>query len=663
MHRQVRRDDAGGDGLAGDGVVPGAGSRVRGGHGVRVARDREGDLAADVVVGVLVVVQAFGVHDGPQGHVLLAVGYHLTQVDLVRVQDQGLSNVSRFRVGGHGGHARNIEVHVGDRRVRCHAHLHDLGGQDRARKVRPFAVADAVLDATNQRLGLVTQHSAQGIREAVPTVFLAVSRSCEPPVVPGRLLAHDVDDLLAGQHGVRRLHEGRDARNVCGGLGRARRGSVDLGDAPTRVGRVDRLTWRRKVDGCAVVRRLRARQRRAQRVVVPVRLADRGDGGDAADHGGHHPGPFDGAIRNGSRVGGRVTVRRRMVEVNASVTGGGDHREPARLGAVNGALSGLQASGLLGIGRAPVDPRVHLERIVDNIHPVAGGPLVGAHEGLGVQLVSVVDGLDRHEGRLRRDTVHADVVVVGRDDAGGVRAVGRSALHLTLNRARNAVDGAGDGPTRIDAPDQVGLCVVDAGVDDAHGHRGARHGDGGSFLGAHGLGTPVRAGRGNGTVRAGDRRGGIRVGGVRGRVGGIRGRGGGIRVGGVRGRGGVRRGGRSRGRKRVREPLDVRHRGDAGRTNRMDAHPGLRQGGGQVGRERGRLTLGKKGAQLWVVRHENPTDGGNQVDSSGHLALTGVGIEVDGVVHEARAGSGGRDQANVVVGAGGRGGRRGHAHR
>ena len=564
--------------------------------------------------------------------------------------------------------------------MRCHAHLHDLGGQDRARKVRPFAVADAVLDATNHGLGLVTQHSAQSIREAVPTVFLAVSRSCEPPVVPGRLLAHDVDDLLAGQHGVRRLHEGRDARNVCGGLGRARRGSVDLGDAPTRVGRVDRLTRRRKVDGCAVVRRLRARQRRAQRVVVPVRLADRGDGGDAADHGGHHPGPFDGAIRNGSRVSGRITVRRRMVEVNASVTGGGDHREPARLGAVNGALSGLQASGLLGIGRVPVDPRVHLEGVVDNVHPVACGPLVGAHEGLGVQLVSVVDGLDRHEGRLRRDTVHADVVVVGGDNAGDVRAVGRSALHRTLNRTRDAVDGAGDGPTRINAPDQVGLSVVNAGVDDTHGHRGARHGDGGGFLGAHGLGAPVRAGRGNGTVRARNRRGGIRVGGVRVRGGGIRvGRGGGVRVhGGVRrggssgvrrggvirvGRGGVRRGGSSRGRKRVREPLDVRHRGDAGRTNRMDAHPGLRQGGSQVGCERGRLTLGKKGAQLWVVRHENPTDGGNQVDSSGHLALTGVGIEVDGVVHEARAGSGGRDQADVVVGAGGRGGRRGHAHR
>ena len=654
MHRQVRRDDAGGNRLAGRGVLPGAGSRVRVGHGVRVARDRKGGFGGRIVVSVPIVVEALSKHHRCEARVLLAVGDHRAQIDLVHVQVQGLSNVSLFRVGGHGGHARNIEVQVGHRRVHCHAHLHDLGRQDRTRQVRPFAVADAVLDAANQRLGLVAQHGAERVREAPPAVFLAVSRGSQPPVVPGRLLAHDVDDLFPGQHGVRRLHEGRDSRNVCGGLGRARGGAVDLGDAPTRVGRVDRLTRRRKVDGCAVVRRLRARQRRAQRVVVPVRLADRGDGGDAADHGGHHTGPFDGAIRNGSRVSGRVTVRRRMVEVNASVTGSGDHREPTRLGAVNGALSGLQASGLLGIGRAPVDPRVHLEGVVDNVHPVAGGPLVGAHEGLGVQLVSVVDGLDRHEGRLRRDTVHADVVVVGRDDAGGVRAVGRSALHRTLNRARDAVDGAGDGSLGIHPPLQVGLRVVNAGVDDAHGHRGARHDDGGRFLGAHGLGAPVRAGRGNGTVRARNRRGGIRVRGIRGRVGGVRGR-----VG-VR-RGGVGRG--IRGRKRVREPLDVRHRGDAGRTNRMDAHPGLRQGGSQVGRERGRLTLGKKGAQLWVVRHENPTDGGNQVDSSGHLALTGVGIEVDGVVHEARAGSGGRDQADVVVGAGGRGGRRGHAHR
>ena len=295
---------------------------------------------------------------------------------------------------------------------------------------------------------------------------------------------------------------------------------------------------------------------------------------------------------------------------------------------MNRALSGLKGSGLLGVRRVPVHPRVHLVGVVDDVHLVGHRPLVGAHEGLGIEQARLVERLDRHERRLRRDAVNTDVVVVGSDHTGDVGAALAAEPPGFLSLVRNAVDGTRDGPGSIHPPHQVGLRVVDAAVDDADGHGRAGHGNLGSAPGIHGLGTPVRAGRTDPAVRVRDRHG--------------------RHVGCVRGW--LARGGLSRGstcqvcvRRSAHGTLALRYGGHAGRADGVNAHSGLRQGGGQVGRERGRLTLGEQGAQLRVTGQKNAADAWNQVGGAGHLALPRVRVEVDGVVHEARSGSGGRD--------------------
>ena len=336
-----------------------------------------------------------------------------------------------------------------------------------------------------------------------------------------------------------------------------------------------------------------------------------------------------------------------MVDVDATITGSRDHRESTRLGAVNRALSGLKGGGLLGVRRVPVHPRVHLVGVVDDVHLVGRRPLVGAHEGLGVEQVRLVERLDRHERRLRRDAINTDVVVVGGDHTSDVSAVLSAEPPGILSLVRDAVDSARNGPGSVHPSHQVRLRVVDASVDDADGHGRTGHGNLGSAPGIHGLGTPVRAGRTDPAVRVRDRHG-RHVG----------------RVCGWRVRGGLSGGSSCQVcvRRSAHGTLALRHGGHASRADRVNAHPGLRQGGSQIGRERGRLTLGKQGAQLRVAGQKNAADAWNQVGGAGHLALPHVGVKVNGVVHEARSGSGGRDQADVIVGAGRRGSRRSHAH-
>ena len=215
--RQVGRDDAGGDGLAGGRVLPWVGSRLRRGHGVRVAGDRKGGFGGRIVVGVPVVVEALSKHHRREGRVLLAVGDHLTQVHLGGFQEHGFSEVTILPVGGHCYLTRNVEVHVGDRRARFDAHLHDVGGQHGTAQAGPFAVTDAILDRADHRERLIEHHRRAGVEEAVASILRAVTRGFQAPVLVGGLLAHDADDLRAGQRRVHRFDERGDAAHVRGG--------------------------------------------------------------------------------------------------------------------------------------------------------------------------------------------------------------------------------------------------------------------------------------------------------------------------------------------------------------------------------------------------------------------------------------------------------------
>ena len=215
--RQVGRDDAGGDGFAGGRVLPRVGSRLRRGHGVRVTRDREGGFGGRIVVGVPVVVEALSKDHRREGRVLLAIGDHLTQVHLVGFQEHGFSEITILPVGGHGCLTRNVKVHVGDRRARFDAHLDNLGGQHGTTQAGPFAVTDAILDRADHRGGLIEHHRRAGVEETVASILRAVIRGFQAPVLVGCLLAHDADNLRAGQRRMHRFNERGDAAHVRGG--------------------------------------------------------------------------------------------------------------------------------------------------------------------------------------------------------------------------------------------------------------------------------------------------------------------------------------------------------------------------------------------------------------------------------------------------------------
>ena len=565
------------------------------------------------------------------------------------LQDHRLGEVAVLLLGGHGRHALNVEVHVRDRGARLDAHLHDPRGQHGPIQVGPLAVADAVLDRADHRGRLVPHHRETGVQEAVASVLRAVTRRFQAPVIVGGLLVHERDDLRTGQRRVHRLEQRRDARDVRGGQRRARRIAVNLRDPPIGVGGVDPLPRCSEVNGRAVVRSLCARQGRPQRIRVPVLHANRGDRGNAADLRRDHPRTFNGTVRDRRRIRRRVAVCRRMVDVDASVTGARDHSKSSRLGVVNRALGGFKRRRLLGIRRAPVHPRVHLVGVVDDVHLVARRPLVGTHEGLRVEQLRLVERLDGHERRPRRDAVDADVVVIGRNDAGDVRAVPTTELPGVLRLVRDAIDGAGDGAGGVHAPLQVGLRLVDTGVNDADSDGLAGHDHVVGASGLHGLGAPVCLGGKDPAIRIRDS-----VGGYGGVICGRR----------LRGcRCGCRRCScRRYGRVVTHGAFAVGYGGHAGRADGVNAHPGLSQGSSQIRRERGRLTLGEQRAQLGIAGQENAADLRNQVGGAGHLALSRAGVEVDGVVHEARAGAGRRNQTDVIVGTGRRGGHRDHAH-
>ena len=496
--------------------------------------------------------------------------------------------------------------------------------------------ADRILDP-RASLGLADR--VERIEEAVASVLPAVDRLIEASVVGQGLPLHQLDDLGARELRVHRLDEGRDARHVRGRHGGAVGDRVAAAVEERRGRGVDLVARRGKINRVTVVGELGAAQRQARLHVV--RLTDRADLGDAVEHGGNADTTFHRTIlRRRGNIGRRSVVDPRIVDIDTLVAGRRDNGQPLVLRVLNRPRGRLEARSLLGVSRAPIDPRVHRVGVIDDVHPVARGPHERTRHVLGVDEAIVVGRLNGDDGRFGGDAVDADIVVIGGDNAGDVRAVVELVAPPVEVLRGDAVHGALHGTRRIDAPLQVGVRVLDAGVDDRDGHRGALDVDSLGLARVHGDGAPVEdlLVSFSGSCARGLIAHGIQAA-CRSRL-----RGGGLvlLVGGQL------------------DPLVVEDGGDAGRADRVDGDAGRSQGGGQVGRERGRGALREEGPDLRVRGQGGATGSGDE--SEGPLEVLGVRArEVDRVVHLGVVSAGGGDESGLL-GSGGRRVHRGHAH-
>ena len=496
--------------------------------------------------------------------------------------------------------------------------------------------ADRILDP---RASLGIADRVERIEEAVASVLPAVDRLIEASVISQGLPLHQLDDLGARELRVHRLDEGRDARHVRGRHGGAVGDRVAAAVEERRGRGVDLVARRGKINRVTVVGELGAAQRQARLHVV--RLTDRADLGDAVEHGGNADTALHRTIlRRRGNIGRRSVVDPRIVDVDALVTGRRDDRQALVLRVLDRPCGRLEARSLLRVGRAPVDPRVHRVGVIDDVHPVARGPHERTRHVLGVDEAVVVGRLNGDDGRFGGDAVDADIVVVGGDNAGDVRAVVELVAPPIEVLRGDAVHRAFHGTRRIDAPLQVGVRILDAGVDDRDGHGGALDVDRLGLARVHGDGTPVEdllvrfSGSGaRGLIAHGiqaARRTRLRGGGLVLLVGG------------------------------QLNALVVEDGGDAGRADRVDGDAGRSQGGGQVGRERGRGALREEGPDLRVRGQGGATGSGDK--GEGPLEVLGVRArEVDRVVHLVGVGAGSGDESGLL-GSGGRRVHRGHAH-
>ena len=464
----------------------------RGHRGVRVARDGEDGLAARIVVGLAIEVDAGGADLNAGGHGVRALGQQGAEVHVFDRGTQGTVEVLARAVAVDGDQARDVHVQVADRGDGLGVEGDGAGRQGRSVHVLPFTLTDPVLQGLNGRLGLVAAHGGQRVDEAVAAEFLAILGRLQARVFHGGLLAHEVGDLLALEARVDRLNERGDARDV----GRGHRGAAGLGVAGGENrrghGRVDVLSRRGEVDALAVVGEVGALEVGPLGLGLDVGARGSADLADALDHGGDLHAVLHGAVLDrGVEVGRRSTVGRHVVVVHAVVARRGNDGQPLALRVGDGAGRGLEAGGLLGIARAPVDPRVHGVGVVDDVDAVAGGPHEAAGHVLGVHELLVVGGLDGHQGRGRRDAVDADAVVVGGDDARDVCAVEVVVTPGPVGLGGDAVVPTGDGTGGVDTTHEVGVGVVDAGVDDADGDGRVSDRHGRRIGGAHRLGAPV----------------------------------------------------------------------------------------------------------------------------------------------------------------------------
>ena len=494
--------------------------------------------------------------------------------------------------------------------------------------------ADRILDP-RASLGLADR--VERVEEAVASVLPAVDRLIEASVVGHRLPLHQVDDLGARELRVHRLDEGRDARHVRGRHGRAVSDGVATAVEERRGRGVDLVARRSKINRVAVVGELGATQGQARLHVV--RLTDRAHLSDAVEHGGNADTALHRAIlRRRGNVRRRSVVDPRIVNIDALIAGRRDDGQTLVLRVLNRPRGRLEARSLLGVSRAPVDPRVHRVGVIHDVHPVARRPHERTRHVLGVDEAVVVGRLNGDDGRFGGDAVDADIVVVGGDNAGDVRAVVELVAPPVEVLRGNAVHRTLHGTRRIDAPLQVGVRVLDAGVHDRDRHGGALDIDGLGLARMHGDGAPVEdllvrfsgscarglvAHRVQAACRAG----------LRGLV---------LLVGGQI------------------DALVVEDGGHARRTDRVDGDAGRSQGGGQVGRERGRGALREEDTNLRVRGQGGATGSGDE--GEGPLEVLGVRArEVDRVVHLIVVGAGGGDESGLL-GSGGGGVHRGHAH-
>ena len=402
---------------------------------------------------------------------------------------------------------------------------------------------------------------------------------------------------------------------------------------------VDLVARRGKINRVTVVGELGAAQRQARLHVV--RLTDRADLGDAVEHGGNADTAFHRTIlRRRGNIGRRSVVDPRIVDVDALVTGRRDNRQALVLRVLNRPRGRLEARSLLGVSRAPIDPRVHRVGVIDDVHPVARGPHERTGHVLGVNEAVVIGRLDGDDGRFGGDAVDANVVVVGGDNAGDVRAVVELVAPPVEVLRGDTIHRTLHGTRRIDTPLQIRMRVLNAGVHDRDGHGGALHVDCLGLARVHGDGTPVEdlLVRFSGSGARGLIAHGIQAA----RCTGLRGRGLVLLVGGQL------------------DALVVEDGGDAGRADRVDGDACRSQGGGQVGRERGRGALREEGPDLRVRGQGGATGSGDE--GEGPLEVLGVrACEVDRVVHLVVVSAGGGDKSGLL-GSGGRRVHRGHAH-
>ena len=437
-----------------------------------------------------------------------------------------------------------------------------------------------------------------------------------------------------------------------------------------RRGRVNLVAGGRKINRRAVVREIRARQRQAGFYVVC--LSDRTHLRDAVEHGGHADATLDvPALRRSRRVRRGTVVNRRVVDAHPLVTGGRNDRQSLALRVLDRTGRGLQARRLLGIGRTPVDPRIHRIRVVHDVHTVAGCPHERTRHVLGVNEAIVVRGLNRHDGRLGGDAVDADVVVVRRDNAGDVRAVVELVAPAVEVLRRHTVDRTLHRTLSIHAARQIRVRVLNARVNNGDRDRRALHGDHPGLARVHSFCTPVEDLFIRRITRALVARGGqaARLSVVSRRVTGCRGLdcggigvllgGGGLDCGGIDvllgGRGLVTRG--------EGDSLVIEDPLGAGRADGVNRDTRVLQCSGQVGRERGRGALSEEGADLGVRGQGRALHRRDQADSSLQVGGTGTRGQVDRVVHLVVVRAGRRDEAvGGFVGVGGRGHRRRDAH-
>ena len=455
---------------------------------------------------------------------------------------------------------------------------------------------------------------------------------------------------------MHRLKQRGNARDVRGRHRRAVGNRVATHVEQQRRGRVNLVAGRRKVDSRAVVREIRARQRQAGFYVV--RLSDRAHLRDAVEHGGHADAALDApALRRSRRVRRGTVVNRRVVDAHPLVTGGRDNGQSLALRVGDRTGRSLQARRLLGIGRTPVDPRIHRIRVVHDVHAVAGRPHKRARHVLGVNEAIVVRSLNRHDGRLGGDAVDADIVVVRRNDAGDVRAVVKLVAPAVEVLRRHTVDRTLHRTLSIHAARQIRVRVLNARVNDGDRDRRALHGDRPGLARVHSFCTPVEDLFIRRIARALVARGGqaARLSVVSRRVIGCRG----LDCGGI----GVLLGGGGLVSRGEGDSLVIEDPLGAGRADGVDRDTRVLQCGGQVGRERGRGALSEEGADLGVRGQGRALHRRDQADSSLQVGGTGARGQVDRVVHLVIVRAGRRDEAvGGFVGAGGRGHRRHDAH-